>query len=111
MIAYSINMFLLYSLWSLSGFAIHILADLKAAKSSKLDFSIKVFFNRNVYKLLLSLGLILIGCALFATSPSQIKEMPAIEIMGIEIGYQFILVSLGYNGGAGLQKLLKKKEK
>jgi len=110
MVLYTIGIFFLYLMWSGGGFLMHIFLDLATAKRTKKNFKLSTFWDRNVFIYLYSIMAIVLSCGLLACSPSQIKELPDLHILGISISYQIWLVVIGYTGGAMLKKFLKKKE-
>jgi len=111
MVLYTIGIFFLYLMWASGGFALHISLDLVVAKKTKKNFKLAVFKDRNKYHYLSSALFIVLTCGLLATSPTQIKELPVLEIMGISLPYQIYIVIVGYSEGAALKKFLKLKNK
>jgi len=109
MIMHHILTFLLYLLWTMGGFVLHILSKLVNAYKTKESFKWSTFWEMNRFQYLYSLVAIILVCALLATSVSQIKELPPVHIMGIALSYQFWLIVIGYSGGSVLKNALKKK--
>lgn len=109
MVKYTIYVFLLYLMWALGGFSLHILSKLSNAKKLKKGFSLKIFVEKNLFQYLASFVAISILCGLLAISPSQLKELPPVQVSGISLPYEFWLVLIGYTGGSALKNLLKKK--
>ena len=110
MAKYTIYVFLLYLMWALGGFSLHILSKLNNAKKVKDDFSFKIFMDKNLYQYLASLVAISLLCGMLAISPSELKQLPPVEVLGVMLPFQFWLVLIGYTGGSALKNLLKKKD-
>ena len=113
MVIHSIQMFFIYLLWCSLGFALHIAKKLMEAKKKlKTDFAVRKFWELNFFGYLYTELIIVAGCALFAVNPSQIKELPPVDLLGfVSLPWQFYLISFGFGGGSLLKSVLNKKRK
>ena len=109
MIKHHIITFFIYFGWSFGGFILHILSKLMNAYKTKEKFKPSIFWEMNRFQYLYSLVAVILICGLLAVSPSQIKELPPVNVMGINLSYQFWLIVIGYSGGSVLKNALKKK--